>query len=64
LRAAGVRLRLDGLSLEQIDHAERLYRSGLSLARVADRLGVTANTVQARLRERAVPMRDAQGRVR
>ena len=36
LRSAGVRLRLDGLTIEQIDEAEQLYASGQSLARIAD----------------------------
>ena len=33
-------------------------------ARIAKQLGVTANTVQARLKEAGVPMRDTHGRPR
>lgn len=64
LRRVNVRLRLDGLADAQIDEAVQLYLSGLSLARVGERLGVTARTVQLRLRERGVVMRDTHGRVR
>jgi DNA-directed RNA polymerase specialized sigma24 family protein len=49
------------LSGEQIDEAVRLYERGWSLARIGEKLRVTANTVRARLQERDVRMRDAQG---
>lgn len=64
LREAGVRLRLDGMTAEQIDAAVQLYASGWSLARIAERFGVTATTVHKRLRERSVHFRDTQGRAR
>jgi len=51
---------MEPLTAEQIDEAVALYRQGLSLARVGKQLGVTARTVQLRLRERGVVMRDAR----
>jgi DNA-directed RNA polymerase specialized sigma24 family protein len=62
IRSAGVRLRLDGLTEQQIDEARALYVSGWSLARIADTLGSTAMTVRSRLIERGVQMRDTHGR--
>lgn len=62
LRKAGIRLRLDGLTAEQVDEAVQLYTQGWSLARVASRLGVTADTVRARLLERGIRTRDSHGR--
>jgi hypothetical protein len=64
LRRHGVSMRRRGLSGEQVDEAVHLYGLGWSLARVGARLGVDATTVQARLRERGIAMRDAQGRPR
>ncbi len=64
LRASGVRMRLDGMTTEQIEQAAVLYESGWSLARIADRFDVTAKTVRTRLREQGVPMRDSHGRPR
>jgi len=62
LRRTGIRLRLDGLTAQQIEQGIVLYTSGHSLARIAQQFGVTANTVQARLKEAGVPMRDTHGR--
>lgn len=62
LRREGVELRPRGLSPEQIDQAVQLYEQGWSLVRVGEKFKVTANTVQARLREREVRMRDPHGR--
>jgi DNA-directed RNA polymerase specialized sigma24 family protein len=64
LRDAGIRLRLDGITPDQIDRAVQLYTSGWSLARIAEQFGVTSTTVHKRLRERGVQMRDTQGRPR
>jgi DNA-binding CsgD family transcriptional regulator len=64
LKRHGVTMRMQGLSPSQIDEAARLYGEGISLARIAEKLDVTANTVHARLREREVRMRDTQGRER
>jgi len=46
----------------QVDEAVRLYEEGWSLAWVGERIGVTARTVQLRLREAGVRMRDTHGR--
>jgi DNA-binding CsgD family transcriptional regulator len=62
LRAAGIRLRLDGLTTQQVDEAAQLYGSGWSLGRIAERFGVAHTTVRTRLRERGVKMRDTHGR--
>jgi DNA-binding transcriptional ArsR family regulator len=64
LHRHGVSMRMQGLSLEQIDEAVRLYEASWSLARIGQHLSVDAGTVQARLRERGVRMRDARGRER
>jgi DNA-directed RNA polymerase specialized sigma24 family protein len=64
LRRRGVRLRLDGLDEQQVEQALALYVGGWSLARVAEHLGVVANTVRAALLTRGVVMRDTQGRRR
>lgn len=64
LNKADVERRPRTMSDEQIDEAHRLYESGWSLARVGDRLGFTARTVQLRLRELGVVFRDTHGRVR
>jgi len=60
----GVKTTHPGLSPAQINEAIQLYGEGWSLARVGERLGVTARTVQLRLRERGVAMRDSHGRDR
>lgn len=57
LKGAGVHLRRTRLTPEQVIEAERLYRTGQSLGRVAARLGVDAGTVRTRLIERGVRMR-------
>jgi len=62
LREAGVRLRLDPLNPREVDEAVRLYESWLSLADVGQRIGATVQTVQLRLREQNVCMRDTPGR--
>jgi hypothetical protein len=63
----GAQTKHPGLSPAQIDEAVQLYGvcgDGWSLARVGECLGVTARTVQLRLRERGVAMRDSLGRDR
>jgi hypothetical protein len=59
-----VRMRMRGLSPEQIDEAVRLYEAGWSLARIGDRMEVDDMTVLHRLRDRGVKTRDPQGRER
>lgn len=61
VRRRGIPLRPRGLSPEQVVEGERLYRSGLSLARVGERLGVDARTVHRRLLESGVEMRGSSG---
>lgn len=61
LREAGVKIRRQGLTPEQAAQAEQLYRSGLSMGRVADELGTRASTICFVLRQRAVPTRPRRG---
>jgi hypothetical protein len=52
LKRHGVTMRCrQGLRLEQIDEAVRLYGAGWSLARIGEQLGADAGTVHARLRD-------------
>lgn len=62
LSRAGVVTRRRPLAASQIDEAVRLYESGLSLARVGERIGAAPRTIQLRLREREVQLRDTHGR--
>lgn len=64
LNRADVKRRPRGMSDVQINEAVRLYASGLSLARIGERLGFSARTVQSRLRERGVRFRDTHGKER
>jgi predicted HTH domain antitoxin len=64
LRRNGVPMRRCGLSDDQVEDATRLYDQGWSLARIGNRMDVTADTVRKRLLERGVAMRDTQGRPR
>lgn len=64
LSEKGVALRGRPLTEKQIDEAVRLYELGLSLAKVGTIVGAQARTVQLRLRERGVTMRDTHGRPR
>lgn len=60
----GVQTKHPGLTAEDVDQASQLYEDGWSLARIGQRLGVTATTVHRRLRERGVAMRSAAGGAR
>jgi hypothetical protein len=62
LARAGVATRRRPLTETQIDEAVRLYESGLSLARVGERVGAAPRTIQLRLREREMSLRDCHGR--
>lgn len=53
-----------GLRPAQVDEAVRLYKNGWSLVRIGEQFDVHARTVQRRLRERGVRMRDTHGRER
>lgn len=62
LHAAGVPMRRQGPSAEQVREAVRLYAQGLSLAVVGERLGFDAHTVRRALLRAGVVMRDSHGR--
>ena len=65
LKRRGVALRYKVMRPEQIALARQLYESGLSLAKVADQLGPSHNTIRAELLVAAgVEMRDSHGRQR
>lgn len=59
-----VPMRRSGLTDDQVEDADRLYQEGWSLARIGDRMDVTADTVRKRLLERGVTMHDTRGRPR
>jgi len=64
LKHAGVEMRNQGLSAEQIDAAADLYEEGNSLAKIGEHFGVDHGTVWRQLRKRGVKMRDTHGRQR
>jgi hypothetical protein len=57
-------MRLQSPSEVVIDEMERLYGTGLSLAKVGQGLGFTPGTVHRHLRLRGVQFRDTHGRWR
>jgi hypothetical protein len=59
--AAGLDPHPRGLQEEDLPRAAALYRSGWSLARVGDELGVNASTVMTALKRDGVQMRPRQG---
>lgn len=50
------------MSEGQVDEAVRLYASGLSLARVGERLGFSARTIRTMILRRDIKTRDPHGR--
>ncbi|WP_284742793.1 helix-turn-helix domain containing protein [Amycolatopsis sp. RTGN1] len=64
LRSRGIDTKPPGLHPDDVPEAARLYRSGWPLARVAEKFNTTASTVQRRLLELEVRMRDTNGRER
>jgi hypothetical protein len=64
LREAGVVMRNQGLSVEQIEEAQRLYEAGWSLARIGAEFGVDHTVVRRQLIRHGVRMRDTHGRDR
>jgi len=64
LKAAGVVMRRQPATADQIAEMVRLYESGLSLAKVADRTGFSVKTVLNYLRAEGIPTRDSHGRER
>ncbi|GLZ06788.1 helix-turn-helix domain containing protein [Actinomadura sp. NBRC 104412] len=61
LKRQGVRMRMGGMSPEQIDEAVNLYQEGWSLARIGKHMGVDGQTVRSRLLERGVKLRPRPG---
>jgi transposase-like protein len=64
LKENGVRMRLSPPNEEQICEMVQLYESGLSLAEVGKRVGVSIGTVKRYVCERGVHIRDAHGILR
>ena len=64
LKRAGISMRLQSPSRGVIEEMVRLYESGLSLQKVANRLGFRPGTVNKCLKERYVSTRDTHGRAR
>lgn len=64
LKKAGVSMRRQPASAEQAAEMVRLYKSGLSLAKVADQTGVSTKTVLNYLRADGIQLRDTHGRER
>lgn len=64
LAAMGVAIRYQGLDAAGEQESVRLYRSGLSLVAVGDRLGVDHGTIHNTLRRLGEPTRDSHGRPR
>ncbi|MFT3855102.1 MAG: hypothetical protein QM733_20560 [Ilumatobacteraceae bacterium] len=57
LERHGVDRRYNLLRQEQLDQAAELYRSGQSLAKIAQTMGVSTKTIHTALRDAGVPMR-------
>lgn len=64
LRAMGVRMYGSSLSAEEIVEAARLYASGLTVAKVASKLGRGDNAVRNALIRAGVQLRTTHGRAR
>lgn len=62
LREAGVSIRNQGLTDEQVAEAIRNYEAGKSLAKIGTHLGADAGTIRRALLKRGVTMRDSHGR--
>lgn len=61
LKRSGVTMRRKPARETQIREMVRLYESGLSLAKVGERVGFSDGTVHRYLRERGVRMREVHG---
>lgn len=62
LKQAGVIMRGQSPTTDQIDRMVTLYESGLSLAAVGYRVGFSARTVELHIKRRGVRTRDSHGR--
>jgi DNA-directed RNA polymerase specialized sigma24 family protein len=63
LKKNGVKMRLQAPADQQISEMVRLYESGLSLAAVGKKVGMSVGTVKRYVVEYGVHMRDTHGRV-
>ena len=64
LKKAGVKMRQQPPGCELIDEMVGLYESGLSLAKIGNRVGISAGTVRHYLLTQGILMRDSHGRKR
>ena len=64
IKKLGIPMRGQSPGTEMIDSMEGLYKSGLSLAAVAQKLGTSPGTVHNHLKNRQIQMRDSHGRKR
>lgn len=64
LKKAGITMRQQSPRSELIDEMVALYKTGLSLTEVGDRVGTSPGTVHRYIRIRGVQMRDSHGRKR
>jgi len=62
LKQQWIIMRLQPLSVETVNEIVRLYESGLSMAKVGERVDVSADSVLNYLRKRGVATQDPQGR--
>jgi uncharacterized protein YjcR len=62
LKAAGVRMRGQAPTEEQVREGAALYESGLSLDKTGELLGVSPKTLRLHLIGHGVKMRDSHGR--
>ena len=62
LKAHDIQLRYRPISPEDIYHAAQLYEQGLSIARIAEKLGYHGTTIHLRLKAAGVVMRNTHGR--
>ena len=64
LKQLGVIMRLQPPTEETVDEIVRLYESGMSMGKVSQQVGFSADSVRSHLRKRGVKTRDPQGRTR
>ncbi len=64
LKQQEVIMRLQPPAEETLDEIVRLYESGMSMSKVGQQVGFSADSVRGHLRKRGVKTRDPQGRIR
>lgn len=64
LKAAGVQFRLSSLTEAEVEEVIWLYGTGLSLAKVGERVGREASLIHLTLRREGITCRDSHGRER